>query len=118
MKLQSRLVLFSSITILVLLVNLAMPVAAFADDSALPDAVPTEAPVVTTPDASSTDTAPAPVDVTPVDLPQHKIGQPQAVLLNPGDPEDVRLITRGVIQKGDYVTVTVNFTGIFVLVAR
>ena len=53
-----------------------------------------------------------------VTLPQYKIGQPQAVSLNPGDPEDGRLITRGVKQKGDYVTVTVNFTGTFVLVAR
>jgi hypothetical protein len=53
-----------------------------------------------------------------VTLPQHKIGQPQAVALNPGDPEDGRLITSGVNQKGDYVTVTVNFTGTFVLVAR
>ena len=53
-----------------------------------------------------------------VTLPQYKIGQPQAVALNPGDPEDGRLITSGVKQKGDYVTVTVNFTGTFVLVAR
>ncbi len=53
-----------------------------------------------------------------VTLPQYKIGQPQAVALNPGDTEDGRLITRGVKQKGDYVTVTVNFTGTFVLVAR
>jgi hypothetical protein len=53
-----------------------------------------------------------------VTLPQYKFGQPQAVSLNPGDPEDGRLITRGVKQKGDYVTVTVNFTGTFVLVAR
>ena len=53
-----------------------------------------------------------------VTLPQYKIGQPQAVALNPGDPEDGRLITSGVKQKGEYVTVTVNFTGTFVLVAR
>ncbi len=53
-----------------------------------------------------------------VTLPQYKIGQPQAVSLNPGDPEEDRLITRGVKQQGDYVTVTVNFTGTFVLVAR
>jgi hypothetical protein len=53
-----------------------------------------------------------------VTLPQYKIGQPQAVALNPGDPEDGRLITRGVKQQGDYVTVTVNFTGTFVLVSR
>ena len=53
-----------------------------------------------------------------VTLPQYKFGQPQAVSLNPGDPEDGRLITRGVKQKGEYVTVTVNFTGTFVLVAR
>jgi hypothetical protein len=51
-------------------------------------------------------------------LPQYKFGQPQAVSLNPGDPEEGRLITRGVKQVGDYVTVTVNFTGTFVLVAR
>jgi hypothetical protein len=53
-----------------------------------------------------------------VTLPQYKIGQPQAVSLNPGDLEDGRLITRGVKQVGDYVTVTVNFTGTFVLVSR
>ena len=53
-----------------------------------------------------------------VTLPQYKIGQPQAVALNPGNPEDGRLITSGVKQKGEYVTVTVNFTGTFVLVAR
>ena len=53
-----------------------------------------------------------------VTLPQYKIGQPQAVALNPGDSEDGRLITSGVKQKGEYVTVTVNFTGTFVLVAR
>jgi hypothetical protein len=53
-----------------------------------------------------------------VTLPQYKIGQPQAVALNPGDPEDGRLITRGVKQQGDFVTVTVNFTGTFVLVSR
>jgi hypothetical protein len=51
-------------------------------------------------------------------LPQSKFGQPQAVSLHPDDPEDGRLITRGVRQKDGYVTVTVNFTGIFVLVAR
>jgi hypothetical protein len=53
-----------------------------------------------------------------VTLPQYKFGQQQAISLNPSDPEDGRLITRGVKQKGDFVTVTVNFTGIFVLVAR
>ncbi len=53
-----------------------------------------------------------------VTLPQYKFGQPQAISLNPGDPEDGRLITSGVKQVGDYVTVTVNFTGTFVLVAR
>jgi hypothetical protein len=53
-----------------------------------------------------------------VTLPQYKIGQPQAVALNPGNSEDGRLITSGVKQKGEYVTVTVNFTGTFVLVAR
>lgn len=51
-------------------------------------------------------------------LPQYKFGQPQAVSLHPEDPEDGRLITRGVKQHGDYVTVTVNFTGTFVLVSR
>ena len=51
-------------------------------------------------------------------LPQYEIGQPQAVSLNPGDAEEDRLITRSIKQQGDYVTVTVNFTGTFVLVAR
>ena len=47
-------------------------------------------------------------------LPHYKIGQPQAVALNSGNSEDGRAITRGVRQKGDCVTVTVNFTGLFV----
>jgi hypothetical protein len=51
-------------------------------------------------------------------LSQSKFGQPQAISLHPDDPEDGRLITRGVKHQDGYVTVTVNFTGIFVLVAR
>jgi hypothetical protein len=52
-----------------------------------------------------------------VTLPQSKFGQ-GLTPLNPNDPADGRMIKRGVKQKGDTVTVTVNFTGIFVLVAR
>ena len=52
-----------------------------------------------------------------VTLPQSKLGQ-KTVALNPDNPEDARMIFRGVKQAGDYVTVTVNFSGTFALVAR
>lgn len=38
--------------------------------------------------------------------------------LNPDDPEDGRTILSGVQQIGDTITATVNFPGIFILVAR
>jgi hypothetical protein len=52
-----------------------------------------------------------------VTLPQHQFGQ-RPTALNPDDPMDGRRIKSGVRQKGDSVSVTVNFTGVFVLVAR
>jgi hypothetical protein len=52
-----------------------------------------------------------------VTLPQSKLGQ-RLTPLNPNDPEDGRMIKRGVLQKGNTVSVTVNFTGTFVLVSR
>jgi len=53
-----------------------------------------------------------------ITLPPYKKFDQQPVPLNPNDPEDKRMVTRGVKQQGEYVTVTVNFTGTFVLVAR
>jgi hypothetical protein len=38
--------------------------------------------------------------------------------LNSDDPDDGRRVRSGVHQDGDTVSVTVNFTGVFVLVAR
>ncbi len=60
MKPQSRLVFFTLVTLLVMVVNLAMPVSALADDSAPPESPPAEAPPV--------DAAP-PVE-EPVSLPE------------------------------------------------
>jgi len=53
-----------------------------------------------------------------VTLPQYKKFGQQPVSLNPDNPEDGRMVTHGVKQKDGYVTVTVNFTGTFVLVSR
>jgi hypothetical protein len=51
-----------------------------------------------------------------VQLPLFEAGT--SFMLNPDDPEDGRTILSGVQQIGDTMTVTVNFPGIFVLVAR
>ena len=51
-----------------------------------------------------------------VQLPPYEFGT--SFLLNPDDPEDGRMILSGVQEKDGYVTVTVNFPGIFVLTTR
>jgi hypothetical protein len=52
-----------------------------------------------------------------VTLPQSQFGG-GATALNPDDPSDGRLVKAGVREDGRSVSTTVNFTGIFVLVAR
>ena len=51
-----------------------------------------------------------------VQLPPFEFGT--SFPLNPNDPEDGRVILSGVQEKDGYVTVTVNFPGIFVLTTR
>jgi hypothetical protein len=38
--------------------------------------------------------------------------------LHPENPDDERVILSGVRQVGDVITATVNFSGVFALVAR
>jgi hypothetical protein len=52
-----------------------------------------------------------------ITLPPRKFGH-QGELLNPSDSTDARIVEKGVRQENGYVTVTVNFTGTFVLVSR
>ena len=51
-----------------------------------------------------------------VELPVYEAGT--RFRLNPDDPNDSRIVTSGVQRIGDTVVVTVNFSGIFVLVSR
>jgi hypothetical protein len=51
-----------------------------------------------------------------VEIPLYEFGT--SFPLTPGDPADERLIVSGVQQIGDIMTITVNFPGVFVLVAR
>jgi hypothetical protein len=51
-----------------------------------------------------------------IQLPKFEAGT--SFPLHPDDPEDSRVITLGVQQVGDSITFTVNFPGIFVLVAQ
>jgi hypothetical protein len=106
MKAHSRLVLFSLITILVFLFNLALPVAAFADDGAPPDAAPTEAPVVTT-DSSPADAAPT-ANAMPVDLPavlEQAPADTQVVVVNDAGQAEPLATTAAaeILQTGDPV---------------
>ena len=51
-----------------------------------------------------------------VQLPPFEFGT--SFPLNPDDPDDGRVIISGVQEKDGFVTVTVNFPGIFILVTR